>query len=273
MEGAENLKRVPSSMEAEKSVLGGIFLKPDCFGDIIEIISPNDFYKVGHKYIFEAMIECYNTGENIDPIVVMNKLRKMNKFDEIGGESMFYDVIGGVVTAAHIDVHAKIIKEKSILRRLGDVGTKIVEMSYDGYEDVDTILDKAEGLIFKISENKESKDVISIKDAMTEEFMRLEEVFNNKGAATGISSGFVNFDEKTSGFNPSDLIILAARPSMGKTAFALNLALNAAMKSDKSVLIFSLEMSSSQLLQRLLAVQSGIGLQKIRNGFLEEEQL
>ena len=124
----------------------------------------------------------------------------------------------------------------------------------------------------KISENKESKDVISIKDAMTEEFMRLEEVFNNKGAATGISSGFVNFDEKTSGFNPSDLIILAARPSMGKTAFALNLALNAAMKSDKSVLIFSLEMSSSQLLQRLLAVQSGIGLQKIRNGFLEEEE-
>ena len=185
---------------------------------------------------------------------------------------MLYDVIGGVVTAAHIDVHAKIIKEKSILRRLGDVGTKIVEMSYDGYEDVDTILDKAEGLIFKISENKESKDVISIKDAMTEEFMRLEEVFNNKGAATGISSGFANFDEKTSGFNPSDLVILAARPSMGKTAFALNLALNAAMKGGKSVLIFSLEMSSSQLLQRLLAVQSGIGLQKIRNGFLEEEE-
>ncbi len=272
MEGVENLKKVPSSMEAERSVLGGIFLKPDCFGDIIEIISPNDFYKVGHRYIFEAMTECYNTGENIDPIVVMNKLKKINKFDEIGGESMFYDVISGVVTAAHIDVHAKIIKEKSILRKLGDVGTKIVEMSYDGYEDVDAILDKAEGLIFKISENKESKDVISIKDAMTEEFMRLEEVFHNKGIATGISSGFVNFDEKTSGFNPSDLIILAARPSMGKTAFALNLALNAAMRGEKSVLIFSLEMSSSQLLQRLLAVQSGIGLQKIRNGFLEEDE-
>ena len=272
MEGVENLKSVPSSMEAEKSVLGGIFLKPDCFGDIIEIISPNDFYKVGHRYIFEAMTDCYNTGENIDPIVVMNKLKKINKFDEIGGESVFYDVISGAVTAAHIDVHAKIIKEKSILRKLGDVGTKIVEMSYDGYEDVDTILDKAETLIFKISENKESKDVISIKDAMTTEFMRLEEVFNNKGVATGISSGFSNFDEKTSGFNPSDLIVLAARPSMGKTAFALNLALNAAMKGDKSVLIFSLEMSSSQLLQRLLAVQSGIGLQKIRNGFLEEEE-
>lgn len=272
MDSIESLRKVPSSMEAEKSVLGGIFLKPDSFGDIIEIITPNDFYKVGHRYIFEAMTECYNSGENIDPIVVMNKLKKINKFDEIGGEAMLFDVIEGVVTAAHIETHAKIIKEKSILRKLGDVGTKIVEMSYDGYEEVDTILDKAEGLIFKISESKESKDVISIKEAMTEEFMRLEEVFNNKGVATGISSGFVNFDEKTSGFNPSDLVILAARPSMGKTAFALNLALNAAMKGDKSVLIFSLEMSSSQLLQRLLAVQSGIGLQKIRNGFLEDEE-
>lgn len=272
MADIEKFKSVPSSMEAERSVLGGIFLKPDCFGDIIEIVSANDFYKAGHKYIFEAMVDCYNSGENIDPIMILNKLKKANRFDEIGGESMLYDVLDGVVTAAGVESHAKIIKEKSILRKLGDVGTKIVEMSYDGYEDVDTILDKAEGLIFKISENKESKDIISIKDAMTEEFMRLEEVFTNKGIATGISSGFSNFDEKTSGFNPSDLVIIAARPSMGKTAFALNLALNAVSKDKKSVLVFSLEMSSSQLLQRLLAVQSGIGLQKIRNGFLEDEE-
>lgn len=272
MADMEKFKTVPSSMEAERSVLGGIFLKPDCFGDIIEIISPNDFYKVGHKYVFEAMVDCYSHGENIDPIVVLNKLKKQNKFDEIGGESMLYDVLDGVVTAAGITTHAKIIKEKAILRRLGNVGTKIVEMSYEGYEDVDTILDKAEGLIFKISENKESKDVVNIKDAMTEEFMRLEDVFRNKGAATGISSGFKSFDDKTSGFNPSDLIIIAARPSMGKTAFALNLALNAVSKNEKSVLLFSLEMSSSQLLQRLLAVQSGVGLQKIRNGFLEDDE-
>lgn len=272
MESIENLKKVPSSIEAEKAVLGGIFLKPESFGDIIEIISPSDFYKVGHKYIYEAMIDIYNNGENIDPIVVMNELKKQNKFDEIGGESLLYEIIEEVPTAANIITYAKIIKEKSTLRKLGDVGTKIVEMSYDGNEDVDAILDKAEGLIFKISESKESKDVISIREAMTEEFIRLEEVFNNKGITTGISSGFINFDDKTSGFNPSDLIIIAARPSMGKTAFALNLALNAAMKSSKSVLIFSLEMSSSQLLQRLLAIQSGIGLQKIRNGFLEEEE-
>ena len=272
MDTVESLKKVPSDLTAEKAVLGGIFLKPDSFGDIIEIILPADFYKAAHRYIYEAMIECYNSGEGIDPIIVANKLKKQNRYDEIGGETLLFEIIDEVQTAANIVKHAKIVKEKSVLRKLGDVGTKIVEISYEGYEDVDTILDKAEGLIFKISETKESKDVISISEAMKEEFMRLEEVFHNKGVTTGISSGFINFDEKTSGFNPSDLVILAARPSMGKTAFALNLALNAAMKSDKSVLIFSLEMSSSQLLQRLLAVQSQIGLQKIRNGFLEEEE-
>ena len=272
MDSVESLKKVPSDLTAEKAVLGGIFLKPDVFGDIIEIILPMDFYKAAHRYVYEAMIDCYNSGEGIDPIIIANKLKKQNRYDEIDGENLLFEIIDEVQTAANIVKHAKIVKEKSVLRKLGDVGTKIVEMSYEGYEDVDTILDKAEGLIFKISETKESKDVISISEAMKEEFMRLEEVFHNKGITTGISSGFINFDEKTSGFNPSDLVILAARPSMGKTAFALNLALNAAMKSEKSVLIFSLEMSSSQLLQRLLAVQSQIGLQKIRNGFLEDDE-
>ena len=272
MDSVESLKKVPSDLTAEKAVLGGIFLKPDVFGDIIEIILPMDFYKAAHRYVYEAMIDCYNSGEGIDPIIIANKLKKQNRYDEIDGENLLFEIIDEVQTAANIVKHAKIVKEKSVLRKLGDVGTKIVEMSYQGYEDVDTILDKAEGLIFKISETKESKDVISISEAMKEEFMRLEEVFHNKGVTTGISSGFINFDEKTSGFNPSDLVILAARPSMGKTAFALNLALNAAMKSEKSVLIFSLEMSSSQLLQRLLAVQSQIGLQKIRNGFLEDDE-
>ena len=272
MDSVESLKKVPSDLTAEKAVLGGIFLKPDVFGDIIEIILPMDFYKAAHRYVYEAMIDCYNSGEGIDPIIIANKLKKQNRYDEIDGENLLFEIIDEVQTAANIVKHAKIVKEKSVLRKLGDVGTKIVEMSYEGYEDVDTILDKAEGLIFKISETKESKDVISISEAMKEEFMRLEEVFHNKGVTTGISSGFINFDEKTSGFNPSDLVILAARPSMGKTAFALNLALNAAMKSEKSVLIFSLEMSSSRLLQRLLAVQSQIGLQKIRNGFLEDDE-
>lgn len=267
----ENLKKVPSSIEAEKSVLGGIFLKPDIFGDIVEILHPNDFYKNGHKLIYEAMRDIYNSGIGIDPIVVVNKLKKNEKFDELVGEQLLFDIISDVPTAANILEYAKIVKEKSTLRRLGEVGTKIVELAYEGYEEVDTILDKAEGMIFKISENVDSKDLVSLKDVIAQEFVRLEKVYQNKGVATGISSGFSDFDQMTSGFHPSDLIILAARPAMGKTAFALNLALNAAMKSKKGVLLFSLEMSSSQLLQRLLSIEAGIGLQKIRNGFLDSD--
>ena len=167
--------------------------------------------------------------------------------------------------------YAKIVKEKATLRKLGEVGTKIVELAYEGYEEVDNILDKAEGLIFKISENADNKDLVSLKDVTAQEFVRLEKVYQNKGVATGISSGYSDFDQMTSGFHESDLIILAARPAMGKTAFALNIALNAAMKSEKAVLLFSLEMSSSQLLQRLLAIEAGIALQKIRNGFLDPD--
>ena len=267
----ENLKKVPSSIEAEKSVLGGIFLKPDIFGDVVEILHPNDFYKNGHKLIYEAMREIYNSGTGIDPIVVVNKLKKNEKFDELVGEQLLFDIISDVPTAANIIEYAKIVKEKATLRRLGEVGTKIVELAYEGYEEVDNILDKAEGMIFKISENVDSKDLVSLKDVIAQEFVRLEKVYQNKGVATGISSGFSDFDQMTSGFHPSDLIILAARPAMGKTAFALNLALNAAMKSKKGVLLFSLEMSSSQLLQRLLSIEAGIGLQKIRNGFLDPD--
>lgn len=267
----ENLKKVPSSIEAEKSVLGGIFLKPDIFGDVVEILHPNDFYKNGHKLIYEAMRDIYNSGTGIDPIVVVNKLKKNEKFDELVGEQLLFDIISDVPTAANIIEYAKIVKEKATLRRLGEVGTKIVELAYEGYEEVDNILDKAEGMIFKISENVDSKDLVSLKDVIAQEFVRLEKVYQNKGVATGISSGFSDFDQMTSGFHPSDLIILAARPAMGKTAFALNLALNAAMKSKKGILLFSLEMSSSQLLQRLLSIEAGIGLQKIRNGFLDPD--
>lgn len=271
MEDIQTLRKVPSSIEAERSVLGGIFLKPDVFGEVIEVISPNDFYKTQHKIIYETMMEIYGAGNQIDPIIVMDRLKRKNKFEEIGGETILYEIIEEVPTAANILTYARIIKEKATLRNLSDIGTKIVEMSRDGYEDVDTILDKAEGLIFKVAEGKESKDVISLKEAMSGEFERLEQLFQNKGATTGIPSGFKSFDEMTSGFQPSDLVILAARPSMGKTAFALNLALNAGMKSNKAVLVFSLEMSSTQLLQRLLAVEAGIGLQKIRNGFLTND--
>ncbi|MBR8700724.1 Replicative DNA helicase [Fusobacterium sp. DD29] len=271
MPNIEDLKRIPSSIEAERSVLGGIFLRPDAFGDIVGMLSPADFYKNAHALIYEAMRDVYNSGTKIDAVVVANKLKKNEKFDEIIGDQLLYEIITEVPTAANVMEYAKIVKEKATLRKLGEVGTKIVELAYEGYEEVDNILDKAEGLIFKISENADNKDLVSLKDVIAQEFVRLEKVYQNKGVATGISSGYSDFDQMTSGFHESDLIILAARPAMGKTAFALNIALNAAMKSEKAVLLFSLEMSSSQLLQRLLAIEAGIALQKIRNGFLDPD--
>lgn len=272
MSSIEELKKVPSSIEAEKALLGGLLLKPEAISDVIEIVKPDFFYRNTYKVIFQAMLDLYANSDTIELVLLIEKLKQNSKFDEIGGEKILYEIVEDIPNAINLLSYANIIKEKSILRKLGDVGTKIVEMTHGGYDDVDSILDKAEGMIFKISETKESKDVVSIKDIMGEEFERLQKVYENKGVSTGISSGFKNYDLLTNGFHPSDLIILAARPAMGKTAFALNLALNAAIESKKAVLIFSLEMGTSQLFQRLLAVESGVGLQKIRNGFLQDEE-
>lgn len=268
----DKLKTVPYSIEAEKSVLGGIFLKQDALEDLVEILGPGDFYKLVHQYIYESMLECYNAGKAIDPVILIDRLKKKNKFEEIGGEDVFYDIIASVPTAANVVNYAKIVKEKALLRNLMNIGSQIVEMAQEGYEEVETILDKAESLIFKVSETKENKDVVLLKELVGPELERLEVVVKNKGVTTGISSGFKSFDNMTSGFHDSDLVILAARPSMGKTAFVLNLALHAALEQQRGVLVFSLEMSNSQIFQRLLAIESKIPISKIRNGFIDERE-
>lgn len=271
MEEIEKLNKIQVSLEAERAVLGGVFLKPDSFGEIVGIVKSGDFYKMPHRLIYEAMQIVYNRGESIDPIVVIDILKKKQQFEDVGGEEIFYEIIEEVQTAANTVTHAKIVKEKSLLRKLTEAGTKIVEMSHSSYEDVETILDKAESMIFKVSEIKESKDILNIRDMLSGEYRRLEDVLQSNGITPGVSSGFRHFDDMTGGFHKSDLVILAARPAMGKTAFALNLTLNMALKEDKSILIFSLEMSSSQLLQRFLAIEAGIALQKIRNGMLNND--
>lgn len=256
------IKKIPYNTEAEKAVIGGIFLKQNALTDIVEFLSPDDFYNKDLKIIYTAILELYNENKAIDPILILEKNKNIKN-------DTFYEVIESVQTAANILEYARIIKDKAKLRNLQDSATKIVEMTSDEEETTEDIIDRSEALIFKIAENNNTRNVISIKDMMNSEFQRLQNVYDNKGVTTGISSGFTDFDQMTNGFNPSDLVILAARPAMGKTAFALNLALNAA-KSNKSILIFSLEMSSSQLFQRFIAMEAGIGLQKIRTGFLSE---
>ncbi len=268
----ENIKKIPYNIEAEQSILGGIFLKPDAVAKVIEIIKSDDFYKHSNKIIYEVMLECYEEGDVIDPLLVIEKLKKRQKLNEVGGEEELFDIMKSVPTAANIENYAKIVKEKAVLRKLIDVGTSIVELAYDGYDEVEAIMDKAENMIFKIAQDKEKKEVYSVKDLIDEEFERLEKVYQNKGEVTGISSTFTEFDKMTSGFHPSDLVIIAARPSMGKTAFVLNLALSAAVKQKKGVLIFSLEMSNSQIFQRLISAEAKVPMKKLRNGFLDPEE-
>ncbi len=256
------IKKIPYNTEAEKAVIGGIFLKQNALTDIAEFLSPDDFYNKDLKIIYTAILELYNENKAIDPILILEKNKNIKN-------DTFYEVIESVQTAANVIEYAHIVKDKAKLRNLQDSATKIVEMTSDEEETTEDIIDRSEALIFKIAENNNTRNVISIKDMMNSEFTRLQNVYDNKGTTIGISSGFTDFDQMTNGFNPSDLVILAARPAMGKTAFALNLALNAA-KTNKSILIFSLEMSSSQLLQRFIAIEAGIGLQKIRTGFLSE---
>ncbi len=272
MQDIANLRKIPSSIEAEKAVLGGIFLKPEAFSDVYEVVKAPDFYRNANKLIFEVMLELYSNNETIDPLLVVERLKKKGKYEEVGGDKILHEIIEDTPTSANIVNYATIVKEKSVLRKLTDVGAKIVELATEGTEDVESILDKAEGLIFKVSETKESKDIVPIRETIDIEFDRLQKVYENKGAITGITSGFANYDVMTGGFHESNLVIIAARPAMGKTAFALNVALNVALKAQKGVLIFSLEMGNSELLQRLMAIESGVSISKIKNGFMDDKE-
>ena len=265
----ENELKIPYSIEAEEALLGSIFIKPDAISEIIEVITPADFYKNNYRIIFEEMLKAYNIGKIIDTLLIVEALKKSEKLEEIGGEDIIYDLVDVVSTAANAVNYAYVIKEKSIQRQLIETGERITRMAYRGYDEVDTMLDKAESMIFKIAEAKQKKDVVSLNELAGMKISSLDEMSKYKGGIRGISSGFSKYDELTSGFHGSDLIILAARPAMGKTAFALNLALNVA-KAGKHVLVYSLEMGNEQLFDRLLSIESKINLSAIKDGTLKD---
>lgn len=266
----QNAVRTPYNIEAEEALLGSIFIKPDVLSEIIELVTEDDFYKNNYKVIFVEMKEIYRSSAVIDSLLLINSLKRKGVLEDIGGEQLIYDLTEAVPTAANAKMYAQIIRDNAVQRKLIDTGSKIVEMAYKGYDDVQTMLDKSESMIFKIAEFKQKKDVTTLKELANLELERMEKMPKGTGI-TGISSGFTDFDSMTSGFHGSDLLILAARPAMGKTAFALNLALNIA-RQNKSVLVFSLEMSNVQLYQRLLAIETRIPLTKLREARLSENE-
>ncbi|WP_246042189.1 replicative DNA helicase [Cohnella pontilimi] len=259
----------PQNLEAEQAVLGAILLETEALITAMERIRAEDFYSVAHQRIYEAIVSLNEDSEPIDLITLTARLRDQGQLEEVGGVSYMAKLAAAVPTAANVEYYAQIVEEKSMLRRLIRTATNIVSSGYAEGDDVGALLSDAEQRILALSNQRASTGFISIRDVLMDVFERVEFLFNHKGGVTGIPSGFPDLDKMTSGFQRSDLIIVAARPSVGKTAFALNIAQNVAVRANETVAIFSLEMSASQLVQRMICAEANVDAGRMRTGFLE----
>ncbi|MBM0065412.1 replicative DNA helicase [Alkalicoccobacillus gibsonii] len=261
----------PQNIEAEQAVLGAIFLSDAALITATEKLMPEDFYRAAHQRIYQVMVELAEKGEPVDLVTVTSDLQDRKWLEEIGGVAYLGDIANAVPTAANVEYYSRIVEEKSVLRRLIRVATDIAAEGYANEEEVDTILNEAEKTILEVSHRQNTSAFISIKDVLVETYDRIEMLQNQTGDITGIATGFTELDKMTAGFQRNDLIIVAARPSVGKTAFALNIAQNVATKTEESVAIFSLEMGASQLVQRMLCAEGNIDAQRMRTGALNDE--
>ena len=261
----------PHDIEAEQAILGSMLTDRDAVISAIEVLKPDDFYREDNKIIYEAILNLYNRSEPIDVITVRAELETMGKIDNVGGLEYLVELPDKVPTTANSMKYIKIVEEKSSLRKLIKTANEIIELGYDPTEDVDDIMESAEKKIFNIMQDKDQKGYSRLKDVLVESFTKLQELYNRKQHITGVPSGFIDLDYRTAGFHGSELILIAARPAMGKTAFALNIASNAALRANVPVAVFSLEMSKEQLVNRILSSESMVDSNKIRTGKLDEE--
>lgn len=261
----------PQNLEAEKSLLGSILIDKEAMIKIADMIDLEDFYKMAHTLIFEVMLELYSKSEPIDVLTVSNRLAEKGQLEQIGGRSYLVELSNSTPTAAHIQQYAKIIRRKSTLRRLLHSAHEISKLGYkEDAEDVDVLLDEAQQHLFSITQKHMRQSFTPIRGILNEAFDRIDELHREKGKLRGIPSGITALDNLLAGFQKSDLVILAARPSVGKTSFALDIARHAAVRMKVPVGIFSLEMSKEQLVDRLLCAEAGIDLWKMRTGNLSD---
>lgn len=259
----------PHNTEAEKSVLGSAMLSKDALADVIDHVAPEDFYDAAHKEIFTAMIELFRNNISVDIVTVCEELRKRKTLEMVGGRVYIATLSSVAPSTSNAGEYAKIVSEKASMRRLIQTAEDIREKGYEESMEASDILDYAEKGIFEIAQKGQKSDFSPIKEVLIENVAMIDRAIQTQGQVIGLSTGFKRLDELTSGLHRSDLVIIAARPAMGKTAFVLNIAQNAAVKSGASVLIFSLEMSKEQLGQRLLAMESRVEMQKLKTGNLE----
>lgn len=268
---SELAKLPPQNVEAEQSVLGALLIDKEAVFKISNVLQPEDFYRDDHKEIYRAILALNEKRTPVDLVTMTEELRQSKKLDSAGGVVYLTSLANQVLSAAHIVEHAEIVSQKSILRRLIKTATRIIEESYDEKGDVGGIIDKSEQALFSVSERFVTNDFLPIKDVLSETFERINELHENKGQLRGVTSGFKDLDNLLAGFQKSDLVILAARPSMGKTSLALNIALNSARDAKVPVGIFSLEMSRDQLVDSLLTIEAGIDSWRLRTGNLRED--
>ncbi len=261
----------PHDIEAEQAVIGSMLTDSDAVTSAIEVLKSEDFYREDNKEIYEAILNLYNRSEPIDIITVKAELESMGKFEKVGGLEYLAELPDKVPTTANAMKYIKIVEEKSTLRRLIKTANEIIELGYSPTEEVDDIMEGAEKKIFNIMQEKNQKGYSPLKDVLVESFTKLEELYNRKQHITGVPSGFIELDYRTAGFHGSDLVLIAARPAMGKTAFALNIATYAAVKANIPVAVFSLEMSKEQLVNRILCSEAMVDSNKVRTGKLEED--
>ncbi len=262
----------PHSLEAEQSVLGAMILSKEAINQAVELLHPEDFYKEANREIFEAIIELFNRNEPVDLITLAEELKRRGTLESLGGVTYLAELSGGVAITSNIKYYCDIVKEKAILRRLIKSCDNIIAKSYEGSQDVGSIIEEAEKNIFDITQGRHQEGFAPLKEVLLDSFSKIEEMAAQEGELTGLTTGFIDIDNKLSGMQKSDLILLAARPSMGKTALGINIATNAAIKAGASVAIFSLEMSKEQLVQRMISSVAHVDLQKIVSGRLAEDE-
>lgn len=267
----EMLRIPPNNLEAEQSVIGAMLLEKDAISTVSEIISGGDFYKEAHKLIFESVMELYNRNEPVDLVTISDLLRGKGILETIGGITYLTSLVSSVPSTVNAKYYAKIVEDKSTLRKLIKSSSGTMEKCYEASEDVTSILDIAEKDIFDISQKAMVHDFESLNKILEKGFNEIEKMYKNKGAITGVPSGFYDLDSRTSGFQKGDLVLIASRPSMGKTAFALNVAQYASVRSSYSVAIFSLEMPKEQLAYRMLCAEANIDMLKLRTGDLDDD--
>lgn len=261
----------PHDLEAEQAVIGSMLIDKEAVISAIESLSAEDFYREDNRIIYSAIMNLYNKGEPIDIITLKSELSSMGKLEAVGGLEYITELPVNVPSTANVDKYIKIVEEKSSLRTLIKTANELITLGYDPTQDVEELMDNAERKIFSVMQSRAQKSYSSMKDILVDTFVELEQLYNRKEHITGVPTGFIDLDYKTAGFHGSELILVAARPAMGKSAFALNIATNAAVRAKTPVAIFSLEMSKEQMASRILCSEALVDSNKVRTGKVEDD--